>query len=169
MSSFSLRLARHSDARRMAELSRDLIESGLGWRWTPPRVGASLRDPATNGLLAVDAQQVVGFALMKYLDEEAHLFLLAVVPARRRSGVGRAMLEWLETSALVAGIGAIHLEVRAGNGGARAFYRGLGFEERGSVAGYYGGREAAVRMRRQLRVATSGQASSGEPAWRPPR
>ncbi len=163
-----MRLARQADARPMALLSRDLIEVGLGWRWTPQRVAFSLRDRDTNGLLAVDGQQLVGFALMKYLDEQAHLFLLAVMPERRRAGVGRALLAWLECSALVAGLGSLHLEVRAGNAGARAFYGALGFEECGTVAGYYGGREAAVRLRRQLRVPLSEQDRSAAPAWRPP-
>ncbi len=171
MSTLCIRLARRGDARAMAVLSRDLIETGLGWSWTPQRLSASLRDRATNGLVAVDGQRVIGFALMKYLDEEAHLLLLAVVPERRRAGVGRALLAWLETTALVAGIGTLELEVRAGNRDARAFYRGLGFEECGSLSGYYSGREAAVRMRHSLWVPTSGQAAlgkPGEPAWRPP-
>ncbi len=171
MSTFTIRLARRGDAPRMAAMSRDLVETGLGWRWTPERIAASLRDRATNGLVAVDRQRVIGFAVMKYLEEQAHLLLLAVAPDRRRSGVGRALFTWLETSARVAGIGAIHLEVRASNDEARAFYRGLGCEESGSVAGYYGGREAAVRMRRPLRLADYVPSTPGaptEPLWRPP-
>jgi ribosomal-protein-alanine N-acetyltransferase len=171
MSTFSIRLARRGDARAMALLSRDLIETGLGWRWTPQRVSASLRDRATNGLVAVDGPRVVGFALMKYLDEQAHLLLLAVLPERRRAGIGRALLAWLESSALVAGIATIDLEVRAGNDTARRFYRTLGFEELRVVPQYYGGREAALHMRRRLRPTLLERAAPGNsdlPVWRPP-
>ena len=172
MSTFSIRLARRSDAPRMAAMSRDLIETGLGWRWRPERILACLRDRATNGLVAVERQRMIGFAVMKYLDEQAHLLLLAVAPGRRRSGVGRALFAWLEASARVAGIGTIQFEVRAGNDEARAFYHDLGCEESGTMAGYYGGREAAVRMYRRLRLAVDVSATPGAPAvplWRPPR
>ena len=155
----------------MALLSRDLIETGLGWRWTPQRLGVSLRDRATNGVVAIDGQRIIAFALMKYLHDEAHLLLLAVRPERRRAGVGRALVAWLEATVLTAGIGTVHLEVRADNVEARAFYRQLGFEERDTVSGYYAGREAAVRMRRQLGVFAGGQMARdgpAEPAWRPP-
>lgn len=168
---FSIRLARATDAPQMALLSRDLIEAGLGWRWTPSRVRHTLRDRATNGLVAIEGQHVVGFALMQYLEERAHLLLLAVAVPSRRSGVGRAMLQWLEKTALVAGIGTIELEVRARNLGARAFYRVAGFEEGVMVPGYYAGIEAAVRMRRDLWSRAPRSAASDEPdqpAWLPP-
>lgn len=44
----SIRLAAPSDAFRVAEMSRDLIEQGLGWSWTPRRVVHSIVDPDTN-------------------------------------------------------------------------------------------------------------------------
>ena len=34
----TLSLARHPDAMEIAEMSRDLIEHGLAWSWTPARV-----------------------------------------------------------------------------------------------------------------------------------
>lgn len=145
-----IRLARRHEARRIAEMSRDLIESGLGWSWTPARVLRSIRDRNTNVLVAVEHGRVHAFALMKYLEEEAHLLLFAVEPDRRRAGIGAAMIRWLEQTALVAGIGTIDLEVRASNRGAREFYRRMGYRERELVRGYYRGLEAAVRMRRAL-------------------
>src|SRR3990170_370354 len=51
-SELSLRLARLSDATTIANLSRDLIEYGLRWRWTPMRVAASIRAPDVNVLVA---------------------------------------------------------------------------------------------------------------------
>jgi [ribosomal protein S18]-alanine N-acetyltransferase len=46
----------------------------------------------------------------------------------------------------------VHLELRAGNEAARAFYRSMGFAETIVVPGYYGGRESAMRMLRILRL-----------------
>ena len=145
-----IRLARRVEARRIGNMSRDLIEQGLGWSWTPVRVARNIRDRDSNVIVAVSDGRIVAFALMKYLEEEAHLLLFAVLPTHRRRGIGRQLIAWLEKTALVAGVGTIHLEVRATNSGARAFYRKFGYEERETVRGYYRGVEAAVRMTHRL-------------------
>jgi [ribosomal protein S18]-alanine N-acetyltransferase len=147
----SIRLARRDDAPAIARLSRDQIERGLGWRWTAPRVLRSILDVHSNVIVAPGPEGgLAGFGIMKYHDEEAHLLLLAVDPAARRQGLGAALVAWLEASAQVAGLGTIYLEARASNGGARAFYRHLGYREIQQVEGYYSGREASVRLGRDL-------------------
>ena len=151
-----LRLATRADAAAIAQLSRDRIETGLGWSWTPPRVLRSIRDREANVVVATIAAgaaevgPMLGFGIMKYHDDEAHLLLLAVQPDHARRGIGRALVQWLEASALVAGIPRVGLEARASNAEARAFYRSLGYRETQSLAGYYSGREACVRMTRDL-------------------
>lgn len=147
-----LRLATRDDANLIARLSRDRIEQGLGWSWTTPRVLRSIRDHETNVVVATDAREVRGFGIMKYHDEVAHLLLLAVQPGSERRGIGSALVDWLEAVAQVAGVAQIELEARATNVGARAFYRRLGYREINSVAGYYQGREACVRLAKNLRV-----------------
>jgi len=146
----SLRLARPAEATAIANLSRDLIEVGLQWRWTPARVASSIRAPHVNVLVACMHDRVVGFGIMRYGDEAAHLDLLAVAPLWRREGVGRLLLEWLEKCAIVAGISAIALEVREGNEGAQLFYERMGYRALARAPGYYQGIEAALRMGRDL-------------------
>ncbi len=92
---------------------------------------------------------------MRFGDERAHLVLLAVQPAHQRRGIGRRLLEWQLESALVAGLTSVHVELRASNAAAYAFYRSAGFAETFRVPGYYGGRETALRMIRLLRVASA--------------
>jgi len=145
-----IRLAVSGDAARIAAMSRDLIEAGLGWSWTEARVRRSLGDPNSNVTVAFDEDQLAGFGIMKYRDDEAHLHLLAVCESHRRCGVGTALMAWLERTALVAGIGVIYLEARATNDAARAFYRRLGYSEIKLVAGYYRGVESAVRLSKDL-------------------
>lgn len=145
-------LARLADAKQIALMSRDLIETGLHWKWTPAKIAAQIRCPDTVVVVARSREPLIGFAIMHFLEEHAHLLLLAVAPAYQRSGTGRQLLEWLEKSARVAGIATIHLEVRASNHSARAFYRTLGYRNAQVVPGYYG-RESAVRMIRILRTA----------------
>ena len=149
-SELSLRLARLADADSIANLSRDLIEYGLNWRWTPVRVAASIRAANVNVLVASMHNEIAGFAIMRSGDDDAHLDLLAVTPPHRRTGIGRQLLEWLEECAVVAGIFNVDLEVRAGNEEAQLFYSRMGYRTLLQLPGYYQGIEAALRMGRDL-------------------
>ena len=97
---------------------------------------------------------VVGFAIMEFGLESAHLNLLAVDPSFRRRGIARALLDWLEQSARTGGIFEVTLEVRATNTGAQKFYRKLGFHEHQYLRHYYvapdGIKESAYRMQKRL-------------------
>lgn len=149
-SDLSLRLARQADAATIAAMSRDLIEYGLGWRWTSPRVTASIHAKNANVLVACVQGGIVGFAIMRYGDDDAHLDLLAVKPEFQRAGIGRQLLQWLETCARVAGTFNIELEVRVDNKGAQRFYERLGYQRLTKIPGYYQGKESAWRMGRDL-------------------
>ena len=146
-----IRLAASADALRIARMSRDLIEQGLGWSWTAARVRQSIDDAQTNVVLALGIDgTLLAFAIMKYRDDDAHLLLLAVQPAQQRRGIGTALVAWLETVAVTAGAQRICLEARVTNAAARAFYARLGYIEAQVVPGYYQGREASVRMSKEL-------------------
>jgi ribosomal protein S18 acetylase RimI-like enzyme len=158
-----IRLAEPRDAQAIALMSRDLIETGLGWKYDAARVLRTLRQRETCVIAAGDGGALAGFAIMEFGDERAHLVLLAVKPSQRRRGIGRRLVDWLLESARTAGIASVHLELRASNEAARRFYRALGFSETVLMPRYYGGREAALRMIRLLR------APGPLPvAWRPP-
>ena len=148
-----LRLATRADAPGIAALSRDRIEQGLGWSWTAPRVLRSIADRSTNALVSADGARVLGFGIMKYHDDEAHLLLLAVRADAGRRGIGSALVTWLEQSARVAGVGQVVLEARLANAAARAFYAKLGYREIQTLPGYYQGREACVRLAKDFWLA----------------
>jgi [ribosomal protein S18]-alanine N-acetyltransferase len=163
LTGISLRLARRSDAPTLAAMSRDLIETGLGWHYRSERIAQLLCNAETASLVATEGPLTAGFAIMTLGDERAHLVLLAVRPDHHRRGVGRRMTQWLVETAMTAGIATLHVELRAQNKAAYAFYRALGFEQTLRIAGYYRGRETAIRMMRMLR------APGLLPlAWRPP-
>ncbi|HVF15425.1 MAG TPA: GNAT family N-acetyltransferase [Steroidobacteraceae bacterium] len=149
-SRFDIELALSADAGHIAELSRESVVQGLPWRWTRPRVLACIRERNTNVVVARAIDRLVGFAIMKYGEEEASLLLFAVDPAYRRQRVGSDLLEWLELTARTAGLRAIRLEARQDNQTASAFYRHHGYEEIGVVHGYYQGLEDAVRFLKRL-------------------
>ena len=154
----TFRLGRLADADRIALISRDLIETGLGWSWTPARVARNIRCKDTVTLIASNRKRMIAFAIMYFGQQEAHLNLLGVRSEYQRQGIGYRLMEWLEKSALVAGIATLSLEVRTFNHGARHFYRRLGFREIAHLPGYYSGLESAIRMIRELRKPVSGPA-----------
>jgi len=144
-----IRLALPQDAVRIATMSRDYVEDGLGWGWTPARVLRSIRDRATNVVVAECGADLAGFGIMKYLDDDAHLLLFAVRPEYRRRGVGSGLVAWLESTATTAGIELIFLETRATNTAAREFYAARGYHELATLPRYYGS-EDAVRIGKDL-------------------
>ncbi len=146
----TLGLARATDAREIAEMSRDLIEQGLAWSWTPTRVQHFISGLESSVVVARRERRVAAFAIMHFGDDVAHLNLLAVAPEHRRQGLGRQLMSWLTVTAIEAGVFRINLELRTGNEAARIFYNCLGFDQLGVVQGYYQGREAALRMSRRL-------------------
>lgn len=160
----SLRLAEVRDAHELSLMSRDHIESGLGWKYDASRLLRTMRNPEAVTLVACAGGLLVGFAIMEFGEERAHLVLLAVRPTHRRTGIGRRLMNWLIDSARTAGIQSVHLELRASNEAARGFYRAMEFAETLLVPGYYRGKEPALRMLRMLRT-------PGVPAfsWNPPR
>jgi ribosomal-protein-alanine N-acetyltransferase len=171
----TIRPAEPRDAQAIAAMSRDFIESGLGWKYDAARVLRAMRDRETLAVVACEGAKasttkgaVAGFAIMEFGDERAHLVLLAVRPSHRRLGIGQRLLDWLLESARVAGMASIHLELRAGNDAARRFYRAMGFYETVLVPGYYrsgeGRKEGALRMLRVLR-----NPGPVPYTWRPPK
>jgi ribosomal-protein-alanine N-acetyltransferase len=154
----SIRLATAADAGPIAEMSRDLIEQGLGWSWTRPRVLKAVREPATNVVVAHEDGAILGFGIMRYGERKAHLVLLGVQPGKREHGLGRSLLHWLEKSARVAGLERIDVEARADNAAGLAFYADQGFMQTGTVSGYYRGLIDAIRLEKKL-VITPGRGS----------
>jgi ribosomal protein S18 acetylase RimI-like enzyme len=139
-----IRLADVHDAVPIATMSRDLIEQGLGWSWTPPRVRQSIADAQTNVVVVPGSGgELQAFAIMRYRDDDAH-------PERVRQGIGSALMAWLEKVAMTAGVDRISLEARVTNIAARAFYARLGYLESQLRPGYYAGREASVCMAKDL-------------------
>ena len=142
----SIELARVRDAIALAAMSRDEVEAGLSWRWTPRAIARAVQAPETEVVLARRDGALAGFGILELGHETAHLVLFAVAPEHRRRGVGRALFEWLHPLAVNAGLGRIRLEVRSRNHEGQAFYRKLGFEPARRLQGYYQGVEDAVEM-----------------------
>lgn len=93
--------------------------------------------------------QIVSYAVLMPVVDEAELLNIAVVATQQRKGRGRAMLVAQQQWARQQGVQRIFLEVRMSNLSAMALYRALGFAEIGMRRAYYQnalGREDAMAM-----------------------
>ena len=117
--------------------------------WDAVEIAALLGGAGGFALLA----EGKGFILCRAIAGEAEILTLAVAPAARRAGLGRALIEAAATTAGAAQAQALFLEVAADNDAALALYRAAGFADAGRRAGYYpraSGAVDAVVMRRAL-------------------
>ncbi|MCC7384717.1 MAG: GNAT family N-acetyltransferase [Deltaproteobacteria bacterium] len=110
-------LRKHS-RERMRQLLEDLFDSQKRGRL----------------LLAVDGQEVVGYALVvrrpsfEYGSEVAVIDEIFVRGKARGRGFGRRMIAFVEEYAASEGLSSITLEVSVQNVAAREFYRSVGFQ-----------------------------------------
>ncbi|HZT55977.1 MAG TPA: GNAT family N-acetyltransferase [Burkholderiaceae bacterium] len=133
----TIRLATPADAKAIAALSWREVEQHWPWHWNPPSALSAMLDRDANVALALGADgQLVGFGVMEYHDDTAHLSLLVVNATARRRGIGTMLLRWLERVAAVAAIARIEVEERRSDTAALAFYASRGYVRSG-VSGYY--------------------------------
>ena len=79
-------------------------------------------------LVAEEDGAAVGTAMAGYDGHRGWVYYVAVAPAYRRRGIGAALMRRVEEALKAVGCGKLNLQVRAGNDGAVAFYRDLGYE-----------------------------------------
>ncbi len=105
--------------------------------WPAEDFAAELVDPMTSIWLAEDDAGPVGYAHVRVIVDEGELLNLAVLPGRRRTGAGRALLAHAEEEAGAAGAVRCFLEVRRDNAAAVGLYLGAGWEQVGIRRAYY--------------------------------
>ena len=150
----SIGFATLADVVEIGELSRKYIEHDLVWHYTPEKLARLLKSEIKNVVVSRIGDQLVGFGIMTYSEEQANLDLLAVKPGYRNQGIGRQIVSWLEEVALTAGIATVDVQVRKTNTGAITFYKLLGYKILDEKRGYYQGREAGVMMSKDIRKIT---------------
>jgi ribosomal-protein-alanine N-acetyltransferase len=148
-------IAVEDDAADIARMSRDLIEHGLPWTWGTDRVLRAITAAHMNVALVREQRHLIGFGIMEYWDEDAHLVLFAVRAASQRQGMGSAILRWLEASALAAGAQRIRVEARRDNAAARSFYNEHGYHELAIKSRMYSGELDGIQLVKWLRAAAT--------------
>ncbi len=118
---------------------RAAFDPAYGEAWTPAQTLGMLSLPGVWLTIAEADGGAVGFTLTRAIGGDAELLLLAVIPERRGTGIGRALLRAAMSEAVARGSPQLCLEMRANNPATR-LYLGEGFVKRGERRDYYVGR-----------------------------
>jgi ribosomal-protein-alanine N-acetyltransferase len=110
--------------------------------FTKKQIAQLLTDYNAISLLARYDGKAVGFTIGRVsVDEKAlagHILTLDVLPAQRRRGIGRKLLQELEDIFAEKNIREIYLEARVDNVAALRLYETMGYEKIGKLKNYYG-------------------------------
>jgi ribosomal-protein-alanine N-acetyltransferase len=160
-SAVNLRLAAREDIEQLFSLDQACFRPGIAY--SKSELQCLVFHPRSRSIIAEDETGIRGFAVLQLMMEKGrrigHIVTIDVSPAGRRQGTGRLLMDELLRFCREADAGLLRLEVAVDNHGALAFYRLLGFQERGRIRGFYLGKLDALQMVLELPAATAGQAS----------
>jgi [ribosomal protein S18]-alanine N-acetyltransferase len=114
--------------------------------WGPDAIALQLALPGVFGL----AEEQGGMLLARTAADEAEILTLAVLPALRRRGLGRALLLLAMAEARRRGATTMALEVAADNVAGQALYKQAGFMPVGRRRRYYADGADALVLRASL-------------------
>jgi ribosomal-protein-alanine N-acetyltransferase len=135
----------------------EVISQPVPWRQLFFRI--QLRKGASCWVLETD-NEIIGFGIVSFVKDWAHIINMCVAPGYRRRGLGRRIMLHLLRVARQRHCRRAWLEVRPTNLPAISLYRKLGFRLRQIRKGYYitpKGRQHALVMVRSLRPSTGGR------------
>ena len=123
--------------------------------WSRDVMALQLDLPTTLGLLSEEG----GFILARAVADEAEILTLAVLPSRRRLGLGGRLLRAAMAHCAGSGATSMFLEVATTNHEARGLYTKLGFEEAGLRRRYYLDGTDALVLRSTLTAVSASSAA----------
>lgn len=128
---YRIRPAAPADLPAVAEIERTVFSDP----WPAHAFRPLLGPLAWVAVRADDA--LAGYVFARSAADEGEILNLAVGPADRRTGLGRALVERVFAELARVGAVRVFLEVRASNQGGQAFYQRLGFTPVGKRRAYY--------------------------------
>lgn len=101
-------------------------------------------------IVAVDDNEIIGYAGIAIAGDVADIHTLTVLPAFRRRGIASHMLKELEEWATQKGIANFMLEMREGNAEAQPLYEKYGYQVISRRDNYYAPGIHALIMRKEI-------------------
>jgi len=148
----TLRSYEPHDFAALHKLDKACFPPGISYSRTTLRYFLTL--PSADCVIAEDDGRIVAFVVSEENPPLAHIITLDVAEKERRRGVGRALLQQLETNLALRGVRSILLETASDNEAAVAFWKSHGYRIEATLKRYYLGRIDAYEMRKILPGAT---------------
>lgn len=106
--------------------------------WSAADIASALESPGAFALaVRFEEDQIAGFILARAIAGEGEILTVAVCPAARRRGIGRALVQAAIRICAASGAESLFLEAAQDNLPAIALYSQTGFESAGLRKGYY--------------------------------
>ena len=104
---------------------------GLIRPWNDPRrdIARKMRVQRELFVVGVVDSTIVATAMAGYEGHRGWINYLAVDPGRRREGLGRSLVDYVEERLAELGCPKINIQIRGDNQEAIAFYKRIGFKE----------------------------------------
>lgn len=112
-------------------------DAALGGGWREPDYQRTAGEPGELILVAVEEQEIIGFAAASRVFDQAEVLNMAVAAGRRRQGTGKQLLVEACRRLFGAGARSVWLEVRVSNLPAIRLYESLGFAACKTRKSYY--------------------------------
>ena len=100
--------------------------------------------------VAILDSQLVGYASFRYVGKQGDVNTVAVASDQQGKGIGTALMDWLESQAVLRNVREIFLEVRSDNEAAIKMYATRGYERIDIRRNYYGNTIDANIMRKRV-------------------
>jgi ribosomal-protein-alanine N-acetyltransferase len=119
-----------------AELLAAIHATGFHAPWSADDFALFLRQPGMMAW-AAGVEDATGFILVRHVADEAEVVTIAVTPATRQHGIGRALVAHALDVLRARGVATVYLEVATNNVAAIALYRRVGFKASATRRNYY--------------------------------
>lgn len=105
--------------------------------WSEHSFVSELENPKSYAFVAIDNDEVIGFAVLSVVLDEGSLLDIAVNKSHRRKGVAKKLFEAVQKVAEDNKLSFITLEVRVSGTPAISLYKAMGFEQVAIRKNYY--------------------------------
>lgn len=140
------RQADKDDLHELSSLETEVFSEPWGEETIANYLKMSEKDKATYVLYDEADKKILAYVIVQTLYDEMEIMRFAVIPTRRREGLGKMLMNMLISAAKEHEVEKIILEVNSINYKAISLYKSLGFIEVGRRKDYYKQGEDALLM-----------------------
>jgi ribosomal-protein-alanine N-acetyltransferase len=144
-----IRPMKHSDLTEVLKLEKALFPIDA---WSEELFLAELAEVSISRDVSVADldSQIVGYASFRYVGKQGDVNTVAVASDQQGKGIGTALMDWLESQAVLRNVREIFLDVRSDNEPAIKMYAARGYERIDIRRNYYGNAIDANVMRKRV-------------------